>query len=146
MATTDYQAEVRHDGRLYAFTVPNLQLPICQACGEKIFTEDTDRQVQAALRSHLGLLTPNQILGAIERVSMSQKDVANGLGIAEETLSRWLNETQIQSRAMDHLLRAFFAFPQVRLAFCVEVQNPWLGIEDVVGGAKKSGPSQALPT
>jgi transcriptional regulator with XRE-family HTH domain len=45
---------------------------------------------------------------------MSQKEVAQRLGIAEATLSRWLHETQIQSRSMDNLLRVFFALPQVR--------------------------------
>ncbi|MBI3468595.1 MAG: transposase [Planctomycetes bacterium] len=44
------------------------------------------------------------------------KEAARQLGIAEATLSRWLNETQIQSRAMDNLLRVFFAFPEVRRA------------------------------
>jgi hypothetical protein len=40
----------------------------------------------------------------------------SGRGIAEATLLRWHNETQIQSRAMDNLLRVFFAFPEVRAA------------------------------
>ncbi len=40
MATIQYQAEVRHDGRLYTFTIPNLRIPVCRECGEKVFTED----------------------------------------------------------------------------------------------------------
>ncbi len=114
MATTAYQAEVRHDGRLYTFTIPRLELPVCQACGEQVFTEKVDEQVNAALRAHLNLLTPDQIREGIERIGMTQKAAAQRLGIAEATLSRWLNETQIQSRAMDNLLRVFFAVPQVR--------------------------------
>ena len=62
---------------------------------------------------------------------MTQKKAAERLGIAEATLSRWLNETQIQSRAMDNLLRVFFAFPQVRSALSGEGQDPQLGATDV---------------
>jgi len=114
MATAAYNAEVRHDGRLYTFTIPRLELPVCQACGEQVFTEKVDEQVNAALRAHLNLLTPDQIQEGIERIGMTQKAAAQRLGIAEATLSRWLNKTQIQSRAMDNLLRVFFTLPQAR--------------------------------
>jgi transcriptional regulator with XRE-family HTH domain len=64
---------------------------------------------------------------------MTQKEAAERLGTAEATLSRWLNETQIQSRAMDNLLRVFFAFPQVRAALNGAGQDPELGAEDLAG-------------
>ncbi|MEO8494169.1 MAG: PIN domain-containing protein [Planctomycetota bacterium] len=118
MATTEYTAEVRHDGRLYTFVIPDLELPVCQACGERVFTEKVDAQVNDGLRAHLILLTPAQIRDGIKRVGMSQRDFAVRLGIAEATLSRWLNETQIQSRAMDNYLRIFIGLPQVRNALC----------------------------
>lgn len=122
--TIDYNAEVRHDGRLHRFVVARLDLPLCRACGEKVFTEAADRQINVSLRSHLKLLTPEQIRGAIARLGYSQKDVAQRLGIAEATLSRWLNETQIQSRALDNLLRLFFAYPQVQEALAGELPDP----------------------
>jgi transcriptional regulator with XRE-family HTH domain len=64
----------------------------------------------------LGLLTPEQIRQAIERLGVSQKEVAQSLGIAEATLSRWLNEIQIQTRSLDVLLRLYFGLPAVRAA------------------------------
>jgi putative zinc finger/helix-turn-helix YgiT family protein len=117
MATVSYDAEVRHDGRVYAFTVPQLNLPVCKACGEKVFTEKVDDQIGDALRAHLHLLTPAEIRTALERLGLTQKETAERLGIAEATLSRWLTDTQIQSRALDNWLRAFFTFPSVREAF-----------------------------
>jgi len=57
---------------------------------------------------------------SLARLGMSQKEAAGQLGIAEETLSRWLNESQIQSRAIDNLLRLFFTFPVVREALSGE--------------------------
>jgi transcriptional regulator with XRE-family HTH domain len=134
MATTDFEVEVRHDGRLYSLSIPNLHLPICQACGEKVFTVNVDRQVNDALRSHLKLLTPEQIRHAIKRVTMTQKEIAQRLGIAEATVSRWLSESQIQSRAMDNLLRAFFAFPEIRAVLCGESQDTQLGLADIRRG------------
>lgn len=136
MATTQYDAKVRHDGRSHTFTIARLELPVCQACGEKVFTEQVDAQVHNALRAHLKLLTPDQIRDGIKRVGLSQKNFAARLGIAAATLSRWLNETQIQSRAMDNLLRAFLAFPQLRAALRGESQDPGLGISDAMSGER----------
>jgi putative zinc finger/helix-turn-helix YgiT family protein len=116
LTATKYDAKVAHDGVLHAFEIPRIDMPVCRNCGTRVFTEKVDAQVRAALREHLHLLTPDEIRAALARVRMSQKVAARRLGIAEATLSRWLTETQIQSRAMDNLLRVFFAFPQVRKA------------------------------
>ncbi len=53
MTAVSYDAEARHDGHLYAFTIPRLEVPICRVCGQKVFTEKVDEQINAALRSHL---------------------------------------------------------------------------------------------
>jgi DNA-binding transcriptional regulator YiaG len=120
MTRISYDAEVRHDARLYTFTIPGLDIPVCRACGTKVFTEKVDDQISAALRADLDLLTPEEMREALGRIGMTQKEAAERLGIAEATLSRWLNYAQIQSRAMDNLLRVFFAFPQVRTALIRE--------------------------
>src|SRR3990172_8911264 len=112
----DYPDEVRYDGRLVSFLARDIEIPICQNCGEKVFTEVVDRQLNDALRAHLQLLTPAQIREGIDQLGMTQKEVAERLGIAEATLSRWLTETVIQSRAMDNYLRMFLQFPEVRTA------------------------------
>lgn len=131
LATVQYAAEVRHDGRLYAFTVPALQIPTCRACGEKVFTEDVDRQIDDALRLHIKVFTPDQFREALSRVKLSQKDVAERLGIAEATISRWLNGTQIQGKSLDRYVRVFFAFPEVRDVLSHESLDPELGTKDV---------------
>ncbi len=131
MTRIRYDAEVQHDGRLYTFTIPNLDIPVCQACGNKVFTGGVDDQISAALRSHLHLLTPEDMRSALGRINLTQKEAAGRLGIAEATLSRWLNKTQIQSRAMDNLLRVFFAFPQVRTYLIKDRHDPQLGTTDI---------------
>ena len=124
---TAYTAEVRHDGRPYRVEVPDLMLPTCRACGEQVFSNSVDEQISRALRGHLRLLTPEQIRGAMKALGLRQRELAGRLGIAEETLSRWLTGSQIQSRAMDNLLRAYFAFPEVRSALIGPGQDPALG-------------------
>jgi ribosome-binding protein aMBF1 (putative translation factor) len=109
-----YDAQVRHDGRLHEFVVPKLEIPVCASCGTKVFTEAVDEQVNAALRIHLSLLSPEQIREALRRLGVTQKELASHLRIAEATLSRWVNATQIQSRSMDTLLRLYFGLQQVR--------------------------------
>jgi DNA-binding transcriptional regulator YiaG len=131
LTTTSYDAEARHDGRSYTFTIPTLRLPICEACGEKVFTEDVDEQINAALHAYLNYLTPEAMRAALERIRMTQKEVAERLGIAEATLSRWLTGTQMQTRAMDNFLRVFFAFPAVRAALSGDTQDPLLGSIDL---------------
>lgn len=141
--TISYTATVRHDGREYAIKVPRLTLPVCRNCGEKRFTEDVDDQINAALRTDLQLLTPQQIRAALERIQLTQKAAAEQLGIAEATLSRWLNGCQIQSRALDNLLRIFFAFPQVRAVLGSPEHDPLLGTTDVALPAQGSAPIHA---
>lgn len=112
----DYPARINYDGRIVSFLAKDISIPICQNCGDKRFTLDVDDQINAALCAHLGLLTPEQIRAEIERLGLSQKQVAERLGIAEATLSRWVSKQVIQSRAMDNYLRVFFQFPEVRTA------------------------------
>ena len=132
MTTTEYAAEARHDGRLYRFIVPNLEIPACRDCGEKAFTEEVDQQINNALRLHLGLFSPVEMRNALDRLNLPQKKVADCLGLAEATLSRWLNEMQIQSKSMDRFLRVYFAFPQVRAALSKELLTPDFGTTDII--------------
>ncbi len=143
MSQIDYDAEGRHDGRLHSFLVTKLELPVCESCGEKVFTGHVDRQINDQLRIYLRLLTPSQIRDALTRVGMSQKVAAERLGVAEATISRWLNETQIQSRAMDNLLRVFFALPTVRSVLSGESQDPTLGAVDLVQSLTSTATSQS---
>jgi len=125
----DYTAKVKHDGVIYELLIPSLEVPRCQTCGETYTTNAVDEQVSDALRSRLHLLTPAQIRKGIEKLGLKQQALAERLGVAPETISRWVNGALIQSRAMDNLLRLFFALPEVREALQGASQDPELGIE-----------------
>lgn len=125
--TSPYAGEVKHDGRLHTIEIPQLEIPTCGSCGAQVFSNHVDAQISKALRAHLRLLTPEQILAAIKQLGMSQKGVAQRLGIAEATMSRWVNGLLIQSRAMDNLLRVYFASSDVRGMLLGAKQDPELG-------------------
>jgi transcriptional regulator with XRE-family HTH domain len=138
IGTTTYRAEIKHDGRLRVFDIPDLRAPICRSCCKITFTEDVDKQINDALRAHLNVLTPEQIRQGIERLNISQKEVVSRIGIAEATLSRWLNGSQIQSQALDTLLRLFFGSDQVRSLLGDGSKDPSLGTCDEQSGLRLS--------
>ncbi len=131
-ATIAYTAEVSHDGRLYQVPVPALEIPKCRSCGELVFTTRVDEQITAALRGQLRLLTPIQIREGRKALGMLQQELAERLGVAEATISRWETGILIQSRAMDNFLRTYFALPEVRAALRGAAQDPAFGAEVVL--------------
>jgi putative zinc finger/helix-turn-helix YgiT family protein len=112
--TIPYAVDVKHDGRLHHIEMPQLTVPKCRACGEVIFSNSVDDQIMQALRSQLHLLTPQQIKAGRKALSLKSKDLAEHLGVAAATVSRWEKAMMIQSRAMDNFLRAYFAVPELR--------------------------------
>jgi putative zinc finger/helix-turn-helix YgiT family protein len=115
-ATVPYTAQIKHDGRLYSVEVSKLRVPRCGACGELVFDNDADEQIARALRDHLGLLPAGQIRASREELGLSQRELAEHLGVAVETISRWENGALTQSRAMDRYLRLYFGVPAARSA------------------------------
>ncbi len=124
---TDYTAKVKHDGVVHELHLPALEVPRCQTCGEIVITTAIDEQINEALRAHLRLLTPDQIRREIEELDLKQRELAERLGVAPETISRWVNGALIQSRAMDNFLRVYFALPEVRRMLQGADQNPSSG-------------------
>ena len=109
-----YQTDIEHDGRSYRIQVPSLGLHRCSACGFTIMDDVANKAISAASRREAGLLTPEDIRAERDNLELTQKQLAGHLRIAEATLSRWETGVQIQQRAMDVFLRAYFALPELR--------------------------------
>jgi len=109
-----YTARVKHDNCLYTFPIAELQIQKCRSCGEILFDNDTDDQISQGLREHLHLLSPQQIRGRLKQFGLMQKEFADCIRVAPETVCRWLSGTYIQSRAMDELMRLFFEREEVK--------------------------------
>jgi putative zinc finger/helix-turn-helix YgiT family protein len=127
-ATVQHTSEIKHDGRLYTVEVSDLRAPRCSACGELVFDNDVDEQIARALREHLGLLASDQIRKNREALGLSQRLLAEHLGVAVETISRWENGVLTQTRAMDRYLRVYFGVPAARAALVGEAGSPGLGV------------------
>jgi len=127
-ATVSHSSQVKHDGRAYTVEVPSLRVPRCQACGELIVDNDADEQIAEALRNQLGLSLAEQIRKNREELGLSQRELADQLGVAVETISRWENGVLTQTRAMDRYLRLYFGVPAVRAALVQGASLPSLGI------------------
>jgi putative zinc finger/helix-turn-helix YgiT family protein len=127
-AAIAHDAEVKHDGRAYQFHVPRLPVNKCMACGEVLFSAATDDHISHALREHLTLLSPQQIRDGLSALGLQQREFAEQIGVAAETISRWLSGTHIQSRAMDNLMRLFFAFDNVRITLATAGVHENLGV------------------
>ena len=110
----EYSADVEHDGRSYHLTILDLAMRVCSACGNRALLPDSSDRVTDALRSAAGLLPPEEIRSNRTKLHLTQKDLAEHLGIAEATLSRWETGAQIQQRAFDQVLRLFFDVAEAR--------------------------------
>jgi DNA-binding transcriptional regulator YiaG len=107
-STIAHDAEIKHDGRLYRLRINQLHVNQCSACGEVFFDHLTDTEISQALRTHLNLLSPQEIRDRLARLQMTQKEFGASIHVAAETISRWLSGAYIQSRAYDKLMRFFF--------------------------------------
>lgn len=113
-AVIPYRCEMAHDGQLYSVRVPELTVPRCGHCGELVFNDLAEEQIRQALRSQLCLLAPDEIRAARTALGLSPQALADRLGVAEATVARWESGALLQSRALNNLLRVFFALPEVR--------------------------------
>ena len=115
-----YQGQQAYEGRLYAVNTPRLNIPRCAQCGELLFDNWADDQIDGAFRQQVHLLTPEQIRANRAALGLSLQVLAARLGVEDELLRRWEEDREIQPRAMDNLLRLYFALPPVRTALSGE--------------------------
>ena len=112
--TISYAAKVKHDGKHYEFLIPQLVIDQCEDCGEQFFTNSTDEQISRELRAKVGLLQSDEIRQQLDALGLTQREFAEHLRVAPESVSRWLTGTSIQSRSLDTLMRLYFQLPNVR--------------------------------
>jgi DNA-binding transcriptional regulator YiaG len=133
LLTTVYATEVKHDGRSYHVSLPQLTYYQCSICRTVILPDQADIEVGLELRRVANLLLPSEILAGRTRLGWSQKQLAELLNVAEATVSRWESGGQIQPHGYDRTLRAVFGNAGVRQEF------------EVLAGWTQPGQSAALP-
>ena len=110
-----YRADLKHDGRTFHVDIPHLKFYRCDRCGSVVVPDESDKLVGLELRRVASLLMPHQIKAIRKKFGdLSQKQLADQLGIGEATVCRWEKGTQIQQRAFDRMLRAYEDLPELR--------------------------------
>lgn len=127
-ALVPYSLQVNYEDVLHTLDLPRFETPRCRACGEIVFDNCVDAQINAAQRTLLSLLQPAEILEGRERLDLTRGELAKRLGVSEASLADWEDDISIQPRTADNLLRVFFAFPEVRSALNGQQHDASLGV------------------
>lgn len=115
---------VKHDGKLHQVTVKDLPARQCDKCSEIITSSRAHRRIYAELRTMLGLLSPEEIRSRREDARCSQSLLAERLGVAQETISRWENGRVIQSSSHNRLLKHVFGLEAIEVLRGLEEIEP----------------------
>ena len=90
-------------------SVPDSPHLRCPKCKEVVLRLDEARKLRERAheiyREKLGLLTADDIQSLRERHGLTQGGLGELLGLGQNTLSRWESGRNVQSLAMDYLLR-----------------------------------------
>ena len=96
-------------------SVPSSLHLICPKCGETVLRfQDAKRLHEDAIaiyRKKHGLLSADQIRAIRERFNLTQADLARLLRLGANTVSRWESGRNVQTAAMDMLLRLIRDLP-----------------------------------
>jgi putative zinc finger/helix-turn-helix YgiT family protein len=107
-AIIPHVAEVKYEGKVHSVEIPSLHVGKCTECRHILFDLQTDAEIDAAFRRQQKILTAEQILAGRKRLKLKQEVLAQKLGTARATISRWEKRRLVPSRAMDSKLRAYF--------------------------------------
>src|SRR5262245_47037101 len=105
-----YQSRMKYEDQQYIVDTPRLNIPRCSECGELVFDNWADEQIDLAFRAQVSLLTPEQIQSNRVALGLSRQELAVRLGVTEDLIRRWEENGTLPSRVMDNLLRLYFAF------------------------------------
>ena len=109
-----FRDEYTFEGREYRVEIPELATPGCAHCGDVVLSYAQTDEIWRALRAQIGLLEPEEVQAGRSALRLSQRELADRIGVAEEKIDRWENIFEIQSKLADNLLRVFFASAEAR--------------------------------
>jgi len=96
-------------------SVPSVAHLACPKCGEVVLRHRDSRRLgedaAAIYRKKHGLLSAEEIRALRERLDLTQADLARLLRLGANTVSRWESGRNVQTGAMDILLRLIRDLP-----------------------------------
>ena len=104
----DYIAAIGEGQKL---SVPNVEMEVCDKCGEEILSLESARLVDDAIAEHTERLTTDELREIREQFELDQTEMSEALGLGNKTYHRWENGTQYPSRSMGYYLRVLREYP-----------------------------------
>lgn len=106
----DYLAKI---GEGQTIKVPNVQMEVCDKCGEEILSLEAAREVDSAIAEYTDRLTPEELTAIREEFEVDQTEMSEALGLGSKTYHRWEKGSQYPSRSMGYYLRTLREHPEV---------------------------------
>ena len=91
-----HHRKLRHEGAAHEVLVTDMPEWHCAACNLSVTDEEGDEPLQAALRRHVGLLTPQQIKAGIKDLGITQEKFAEKIRCAPEAQRRRVAVSRIR--------------------------------------------------
>ena len=122
LSSASRTCDVKYDGVVYSVSVPSFPIEKCGSCGNVTVGVEADDAIDQALRRHIGLLLPHQIAAGRKILGLTQQQLADQIGCASESMSRWETGAVVQTKTYDKVLRLVFGLPEAR-RFLIAMEN-----------------------
>ncbi len=134
--TIEYSTDRSHDEITYHLEFPRLLVAKCRNCGDVTFDLFTSDQIEDALRAKVGLLMPEEVRSRRIALGLTPEELSRRIGHPEDTVGKIEERLLIQSRALDNMLRVYFAFSIVREALNGGIPDRNLGLVELAATEK----------
>ncbi|MBI2946280.1 MAG: type II toxin-antitoxin system MqsA family antitoxin [Verrucomicrobia bacterium] len=117
----DYIAPIGDGQKL---RIPNIEMEVCDKCGEEILSLEAAREVDSAIAEYTDRLNPDELTAVRENFGVDKTEMSEVLGLGGKTYLRWEQGNQYPSRSMGYYLRVLREFPE---AFAWLRSRGWRG-------------------
>jgi len=98
-------------GQMREVIVPDIKKEICDSCGEYLLDPESENRISAAQRDALGLLSAEQLAAFRRKLSKTQEEMSDLLGLGKKTWCRWESNDHFQNESSDRYLRLLMLAP-----------------------------------
>jgi putative zinc finger/helix-turn-helix YgiT family protein len=105
----EYTADLGEGQKL---RVPDVEMEVCDKCGEEILSLDATREIDAAIAEYTDRLSPEELTAIREQFGVDKTEMSEVLGLGGKTYLRWEQGKQYPSRSMGYYLRVLREFPE----------------------------------
>jgi putative zinc finger/helix-turn-helix YgiT family protein len=102
---SDYSTFVKDGAREIRILVKNLQRDKCPKCNEEFLPQEALDRIEIEKYQKLELLTPTELKMIREKLSFTQEEMSDLLGVGKKSYFRWENGLSIQNKSIDKYIR-----------------------------------------